>query len=344
MKAPGHRDARADADVIGSAKIGPDLGTDQALARVLRDGGGQALLDRLAETLPGADLTTLLLEVFRRRALRLTPADVMRRYGTDRFAAPGSVSFAALRRAEDVMLAALPKGFDIVTLAPVLPLGAHWVTGGVDPRNVVATIRGSEVAADPTNGLALEAAVRRRNILARSPRSAELVKLAATQRVTRGQFVTGPVSFAHFQLLGLVTAGRDTGDQEFERRHLTQHLRFAAHGLIGCGVGNVRLAITCLDDAASRTLLAVREGLAGLAGVEVTDAPERESGRAYYRGLCFKVFADAGDGDMMEIGDGGFVDWTARLLGSQKERLLISGYGLDRLAIMTPGSLGPATP
>jgi hypothetical protein len=32
---------------------------------------------------------------------------------------------------------------------------------------------------------------------------------------------------------------------------------------------------------------------------------------------------------------GGFVDWTAQLLGNRKERLLISGHGLDRLAILT---------
>jgi hypothetical protein len=36
-------------------------------------------------------------------------------------------------------------------------------------------------------------------------------------------------------------------------------------------------------------------------------------------------------GDHGEVGDGGFTDWTARLLGNGKERLLISGYGVDRL-------------
>ena len=236
------------------------------------------------------------------------------------------------------MLAVLPDGFEVVTLAPVVPLGTHWITGGVDPRKVVATIRGSEVAADPTNGLALEAAARRRHILGRSPRSAEPIRLAATQRVTRGQFVTGPVSFAHFQLLALVTAGRDTGGQTFERRHLSEHLRFAARGLMECGANYVRVAVTCLDDTASWALPTAREGLADLVDVEVADAPERQSGRAYYRGQCFKIFAGTGDGDLLEIGDGGFVDWTARLLGNRKERLLISGYGLDRLAIMTEGS------
>ena len=31
------------------------------------------------------------------------------------------------------------------------------------------------------------------------------------------------------------------------------------------------------------------------------------------------------------FGDGGFTDWTAQLLGNRKERLLISGYGVERL-------------
>src|SRR5262249_61702412 len=104
----------------------------------------------------------------------------------------------------------LLPGFDVLPLAAVLPPGSHPATGGVDPRNVVATVRGSEVGADPTNGLALEAAVRRADLLRLNPRSAEPVRLAASQRVTRAQVFSGPVSFAHFQLLGVVTAGRDT--------------------------------------------------------------------------------------------------------------------------------------
>ncbi|MDT7781599.1 MAG: hypothetical protein QOF58_18 [Pseudonocardiales bacterium] len=47
----------------------------------------------------------------------------------------------------------------------------------------------------------------------------------------------------------------------------------------------------------------------------------------YYKGLCYKVYLHG-----EEIGDGGFTDWTRRLLGNGKERLLISGVGVDRLA------------
>jgi hypothetical protein len=328
-----------------------DDNVGRALSRVVRAVGGPAVLDRLAGQVSGADLTTLLLEVFRRRALRIGPADVLRRYRTDRFVAPGRLSFAALRRAEDAMIAAFPAGFDVLALAPVLPLGTHFATGGVDPRKVVATIRGTEVAADPTNGLALEAAVRRRRILDADPRSAEPVKLAAVQQVTRAQLVSGPALFAHFVLLGVVTAGRDTGDSAFERAQLAEHLRIAVTGLSALGADQVRIAITCWDDAARQILADIRDEIAGQQAakrdathpaVEVTEAPERESGRGYYRSVCFKVFARfGGDGpDMLEVGDGGFTDWTARLVGSAKERLLISGYGLERIGLASPGRRG----
>jgi len=308
----------------------------QALRRVVGEIGGPAFLELLADQVPGTDLTTLLLEVFRRRAARVGPSDVLQRYRTDRFVAPATVDFAALRRAEDVMLGALPADFETLVLAPVLPLGTHTAAGDVDPRNVIATIRRTEVAADPTNGLALEAAVRRGKLLRRAPRSAEVVRLAASQRVTRAQLFEGPVHFAHFQLLGVVTAGRDTGSREFERRHMAEHARLAASGIGALGAETVTIAITCMDEGARRVFADVQDALAGLRGTEVVEAPERESGLAYYRGLCFKVFASAG-GQCLEIGDGGFVDWTATLLGNRKERLLISGYGLDRLALLGRG-------
>jgi len=39
----------------------------------------------------------------------------------------------------------------------------------------------------------------------------------------------------------------------------------------------------------------------------------------------------------LEIADGGFTDWTQRLSGNQKERLLISGMGLELLYKMLSG-------
>ncbi|QYC41323.1 hypothetical protein Nocox_18570 [Nonomuraea coxensis DSM 45129] len=284
-----------------------------ALDRVLRQAGGPGILDVLAGRLSGADLTTLLLEVMRRRAGALTPADVLRRYGHDRFAAPAAVAFRDLRRAEDAALSALPPAFEPVVLSPVAPLGACSALATVDQNKVVSTARNGEVAADPTNALALEAAVRRR-----AAGGAEPVRLAAVQRVVRAQHVEGAARFAHFTLFALVTAGRDTGGLAFERRHAAEHLAILREAVRACGAGEPEARVTVLDERFERVA-------AALGGIP---DPGRESGRGYYGGLCFKVFAGG-----LEVGDGGFTDWTARLLGNRKERLLISALGLDRLTL-----------
>ncbi|MFJ9030108.1 hypothetical protein ACIRQP_16585 [Streptomyces sp. NPDC102274] len=312
-------------DLTGDVPLNP------ALRRVLARAGDPELLELLADGMSGADLTTLLLEVFRRRADQVSPAEVMRRYRSDRFVAPAPVGFAALRRAEDALVSALPDDFEVLVLAPVVPLATHSAVATVDPRKVIATVRGSEVAADPTNALALEASHRRSLALAVDPRSNAPVRLAASQRVARAQWTDDPRMLAHFQLFGLVTAGRDTGNRLFERRHLVEHLRFAARAMADVGAQDTRIRLTFPEDATGPTLEQVRHDLAGLPGVEVCEDPDRATGRGYYTGVCFKIYTNIG-GQQLEVGDGGFVQWSQLLTGNRKERLLISGFGVDRLA------------
>ena len=69
--------------------------------------------------------------------------------------------------------------------------------------------------------------------------------------------------------------------------------------------------------------------------VTVIADPDRVSGRGYYTGVCFKIYAGGGPDHMREVGDGGFVQWTQHMLGNRRERLLISGVGLDLLAAQT---------
>lgn len=55
----------------------------------------------------------------------------------------------------------------------------------------------------------------------------------------------------------------------------------------------------------------------------------RLHGLGYYPGLCFHVVATDASGLALPVGDGGFTDWTQRLLANGKERLLTSGLGLE---------------
>jgi hypothetical protein len=142
----------------------------------------------------------------------------------------------------------------------------------------------------------------------------------------------------------MVTAGRDRGNHAFERDALGEQLRFGVAALRAAGVRRVQVALTPLSDAGERLADELTGGLGAPAGV-VPDADivldeDRAGGRGYYRDLCFKVNALVEGGGAEEIGDGGLTDWTARLLANGKERLLISGYGTDRLAAVTGSAQG----
>ena len=309
-------------DGAGTAAGPPGPGV---LGRVLPQIGGAETVARLS-ALSGSDFTSVMLEIARRRAARETPASILRRYKQDRFARPGRTPWRSLRRAEDALLTRLPAEVELVTLAPLVPLGTHSVLGPVSQHKVVTATRAAEVAADPTNALALEAVARRGRA------AAGTVRLAAVQRVVRAQQVDGARTFAHFSLLGLVTAGRDQGSYRFERSALAYHLRFAVSGLAAAGLPRVRVALTPLSDGGTRVAAAIAADLTDIRA-EITEDHARQDGRGYYRDLCFKIYA-YGTGEPEDIGDGGFTDWSMQLAGNNKERLLITGLGIDRLAAL----------
>jgi hypothetical protein len=58
--------------------------------------------------------------------------------------------------------------------------------------------------------------------------------------------------------------------------------------------------------------------------------PDRQHGRGYYERAAIKLHVDD-----LEIGDGGFTDWTAQLNNDAKERCFTSCVSIERLAALT---------
>lgn len=55
----------------------------------------------------------------------------------------------------------------------------------------------------------------------------------------------------------------------------------------------------------------------------------RKGGIGYYPHLCFHIFACKRDGKTVQLGDGGAVDWLAKLLGNRREAMVTSGIGSE---------------
>jgi hypothetical protein len=257
-------------------------------------------LERLAPT----DLQSLLLEVYRRRASGLTPKALLNQYEQNRFVAPAVSNPSELLEFDRRALSLIPAEYQPIELSPVAPLGAAAVLGKLSQDWAISTARNTEVVSDSTNVLALECALRRR--VDRKTQA----KLITSHRLLRGQ-AYGAAAAQHFRLLGLAAAGR--GDA-FGIAAVVEQLEFFVRLL-----GDVHIMLTPLDDGALSE--AVCERMPGRVQVDGS----RVSGRGYYVQLCFKIYRGE-----IELGDGGFTQWTQELLGDIKERLLISGIGTER--------------
>jgi hypothetical protein len=303
-----------------------------AVARVAGEHGGEAFLDALGSRMSGSDVTSLMLEVMQRRVSGLTPADVLDQYERDRFVRPATADARRLLDLERVAFDAVEPPFLPVANSPLVPLGTHSVVAGVHQNRVVTTTRGNEVAADPTNTLALEAAVRRRTLLAADARSTTVVHLASVDRVVRTQQFKGARSFAHFCLLGLVSAGRNTGSGAFDHMSMRQHLMTLASVCERAGYPRISIRLTDFGGRRGDVIDALVDELNADA-ITITESPDRTSAKGYYPGLCFKLAIIHRDEDI-EIADGGLVSWTRTLLSNNKECPMISGLSLERLAII----------
>jgi hypothetical protein len=315
---------------------------DPIVARIERQAAGAGLFEALAERLAPTDLQSLLLATTRVRSRRRTPADLRAAVERDGTVQASDIDGRALHRLGGLALEAASE-FDAVELPPVCPLGLNVVLGQVDQNNVLATVRGTEVLADPTTAMALEAARRRRSDRQRPTR------LCTTARLLRLQPFEGEGHTRHFSVFAMVSAGRAEPADGFELGALRDQglallrllraaegdgYRFTDVTFSVCDTVLARGAEGRPARAATARLEQVRDEIfpaIGSAFPEVRCAvtETRGFGLAYYEGLALQLHVTAPGGQRLGIGDGGCTDWTRRLLSDGKERLLVSAIGLE---------------
>jgi hypothetical protein len=257
----------------------------------------------------------------------------MQRWQQDRFVRPAASDPRQVWSVETRLWDLLPDNFDRLDLSPVAPLGTCSSVAPVDQHRIISTTRGSEVVSDSTNALALEAALRRK----RNP--TQQVDLAACHRVIRAQPFQDERLFQHFRIFALLSSGRDRGSGSTEATMMIAHLNYWIRAITDVAPdSSLRADFTSFDSPvlAERFHDTVLSGLSPLpesAGVH--EDPTRERARGYYDSGAIRIAVE-GSPDVGEIGDGGFTDWTARLMADQKERCLVSCVATERLVAVAP--------
>jgi len=283
----------------------------------------------LTNELSGSELTSFLLQVFKSRTNRITPSELVKHYAANRFVHPAELDALSLKRLElELLQFAVDRRVRPMQLSPVTALGCASVVGTVDQHKVVSALRGVEVVSDATNAMALHIAKLKKTA---SVAKGETVRLCTTHRHLRAQyFGEKPGLLPHFHLFCMVTAGEDEGSYRFEKAAFREHIEFYRdffENALGAPIEVVVSLRSGYKDAEGFLERMLQEGDAAGFNINVKE-PNLEN--RYYQGLQFtlKTFLH---GQECVVGDGGFVDWTQKLVGKKKERLLISAIGLDRL-------------
>jgi hypothetical protein len=276
--------------------------------------------DELASRLPASAVWSVLLEVVARRAAARTPIDLLRQWERDPFCQPATVDQRVLVELDGHLLAAASL-FEAIELSPLAPLGACSVVARTSQNRIVSALRGTEVLADPTNLLALEAAHRLRQD------RGQVVRLATCHRCVRAQPVPKQPGFTqHFRLFCLASAGAERPDHGFVIDELVAHI--TTH-------------LAALDRLEQHGYLFPDRQLVILAGAEQSELGDRVARRMevllptsraplvqpYYDGLRFTVNVRHTAGAHMPIIDGGRFDWLGALAANRKLSFVASGLG-----------------
>lgn len=302
---------------------------NQITDRILEQIGDRELLEKLL-ALPKSDLNSLLLALFRRQAETITPPALLRQYGQNRFAGPGTVDAADYHRLEtDLLELAGEQGIRSVLLSPSAPFGSCSAFGCVDQNNVVSAVRGTETLADPTNLLAIDLAQR---LKSRQDDGTAARHCCTTARVVRAQAFAGKRLSSHFGLFSMVSSGRDSGSYRCEQELLVKQLRYYKE--VFFRLYRAELSVKLRKRNGYPDGEGFFERMTEVVRQELPQVPlsfdlEHPDNR-YYQGINFKLYVRVQE-ETFEVGDGGFVDWIGQMTGNGKERCLISGIGIDRL-------------
>jgi hypothetical protein len=301
---------------------------EKIIEHITQKTGIPHLVELLAQGLTGSELNSLLLEVFTQRQKNISPALLLQQYQVNRFVHPAETDMIGLLTLELEVLELLKgRHFQPIELSPAAQWGSCSLLAPVDQKKIISATRSTEIVADATNSLALHIADLKKS----GKTGEEDLRYCTIHRHIRTQELREKGHTAHFKIGCLVSAGKDTGSYRFECASLQEHFLALDHLLREVfGIQKIRFKLQKREGYNNSDLLvdAVLNHLRSATSLEVThEAPPSNN---YYKGIQYKMIIEV-NGREMEIADGGFVDWTQQLLGNNKERLLISGFGLGLL-------------
>ena len=136
----------------------------------------------------------------------------------------------------------------------------------------------------------------------------------------------------------MVTAGNDIGSYTFEKDSILEHLN-VYKTIFKLLIGTIDIKLEIIKHGGYTDSDGFIEKIIDNANDDNSNEEinimvnTSKFNNQYYKGLQFKIYINFKGSDF-EVVDGGFVDWSQKLLQSKKERMLVSGMGIERLLMI----------
>jgi hypothetical protein len=153
-----------------------------------------------------------------------------------------------------------------------------------------------------------------------------VLRYVSVHRHVRGQYFTNPNFTAHFSVFCLASGGSDQGNYAFEVVQMNEHINIHPD-ILRKRFDDANLRIRLFLKADSDQFASILQSSEFVWMDKVVEL-EEDFTHAYYQTFQFKIFLKRDDQEM-DLADGGMVDWTQKLLENRKQRLLISGLGME---------------
>ena len=289
---------------------------DEAIKHIIDRYNLNEIVDILSNKLSGSELNSLLLEVFERRVMQETPSSLLGKYTKNKLVKPAQLDFLKFKEEElECCKIVANSSFELIELSPVAQLGTSSIMATVNQKKVLTALRNTEVQSDPTNSIALHYASLKKN----NELSEKTYNFSNVSRVIRTQVFSNPNFTPHFPILSLISCGMDTGSFEFEKTEIYKHFAITQDVCKSVfGFNNLFFEIIpCKEYDSNSPLISNSLSHIKNSGFDVRIA-ESDSQNNYYYGMRIKTKIIA-DGVEYEIGDGGLLDWTQKLLAINKQ-------------------------
>ena len=288
----------------------------------------------LSDELSGSELNTVLLDIFNKRVQQETPSSLLSKYEGNKLVKPALLEDVLEYKEKELRCYKLiaGRGFEPIELSPVAQFGTNSVIATVDQKKVLTSLRNTEVQADPTNTIALHYA----SLKKKGELDNKTYNYSNISRVIRTQVFNNPNFTPHFSVICLISCGKDTGSFNFEKEELLKHLTASYDVLRSYSFEHIYFEIIPCKGYDGQSPL-ITESISYVQKnsdhikVSVVE-PDYENN--YYYGFRIKAKIVVGE-NVIEIGDGGLLDWTQQLLTNRKERMMTMGIGFSVLHIIT---------